>query len=363
MNFKSLVLSGVTLAMLMFTSCQPDDDVTTPSTPATFDSTTFADAVTHDALNALSSLSSLMKTADPTNGSNAVLASDVITIIEGGTLSLEDLYASSSFAGGYAETADSFEASSASGTGNVAFDFATPSNSPDGGNAGDHLFNGQPLEVEQLLEKGSYGAGLFNYTKNTLFANPATITREDLDAALVLYGSDPTFETKKFTAKYAANRSYSSSQTFHDAISVQFIAAQVAILSSNETATATALDMITELWEKAIAAQAIYYFTGVASDAAFNPDYDVDADNVKVADAIHGWSEGVSFVSGFSGVSGTIISDAEVVSILFKTNSIDDQGDDSNGVLGIVNDSNAISTLNSAIDELATIYGLDKTSI
>lgn len=359
MKLRALALGGLCISLLA-TSCKKEEEtgeggVVNLVVSDTYSSDDFENVSTQSVISGLSDISSKMKTADPTNGSNAVTYSELNTIFEAGDPSLKDA-SSSNYASLADDAMNAFEDASAAGVGNQEFDLATPSLTPDGGYAGDHLFDGAPLELEQIIEKAAYIGALYNHTKNTLFADPSAVTLEQLDQALVLYGSDPTFETKNWTAKYSSARIYTGETTFHDQISYEFRKAQSAINQGFTTDKVDAINAIVSLWEKAIAAQAVYYFEGVASDLAFNPDYENETEYNTVADAIHGWSEGVSFLIGYKGVSGVSISDAQISDVLshVQYTSLSDSD-----VLTIVNNPSALAEVNTAISELEEIFGLE----
>jgi hypothetical protein len=359
MNIK-LISIGLLSTALLFSACKKDDDEEEVAVAFTVSETYEGDfeanpPATAAVVDAIGDLSSKMKTADPTKGSKAVTAADLSAIYEGGTLSLKDI------ASPYYDVATQtlfpgFEfASSTAGT---AFDFENPANTPYGGAASDHLFSGAPVELEQLLEKGSFGGACFSYVKNTLFLAPASVTSDQLDQALALYGSNPTFEETGLSAKYTDKRFYTVDTKYHTQISYEFRKAQSAISQGFEADKVDAVNAITKLWEEALAAQTIYYLTGVASDLAFSPDFSNGDDVKTVADAIHGWSEAVAFLSGFFQVSGTMITDDQIVSVLAKINA------STAGTftpLSLVGDDavSELADLNAGITELAQVYGID----
>lgn len=355
MNIK-LISLGLLSTALLFSSCKKDEDDENEISFEVSDtySATGYEPSTESVVTSISALSSTMKSADPTKGSAAVTETELVTIYQDGDLSIEDI-SSSEYASWVKGTLfPGFEVASADGVGNVAFDFETPANTPDGGAAFEHLLNGSAVELEQMIEKGSAGGACFSYVKNTLFTSPASVTKDQLDAALALYGSDPTFESTGLTAKYAAKRIYMGEDTYHDQIKYEFRKAASAISLGFEAEKISAVNAITKLWEEALAAQIINYLSGAASDLAITPTYPDDYNTIS--DAMHGWAEGVAFLRGFYKVEGSMISDAEVISVLEKVNA---SVSGSHMPLELFGDAAELAEVTAGVDELASVYGID----
>jgi len=356
-----LITLGLLAATMVFTSCKKDEDeeqaTVTVNVADTYSAEGY-DPATATAVTIIGDISSKMKMADPTKGSLAVTASELQSLYGNSAgLSLKDI-SSAQYNLWVSNTLFSaFETASA--TGGVAFDFAEPAKTPNGGAAYKHLLSGSPVELEQLIEKGSFGGACFSYVNNVLFATPSSVTKNQLDQALALYGSDPTFEMTGLSAKYAAKRIYTGEKTYHEQINYEFRKAQSALAQGLASDKEAAVNAITKLWEEALAAQTIYYLSGVASVLAFTPDFGNENDYNTVADAIHGWSEGVAFLSGFYGVDGTIITDAQIESILLKINA-SMTGEYTPLAFVGTNATNEINDLTAALSELAAVYGIDK---
>ncbi len=362
MNLRTLALGTLFLSVLA-TSCKKDDDNTEDpqlSVSETYDAAGFDDASTKNAITQLGELSSLMKSADPTKGSTPITANQLKAIYEVGDLSLKNISsvrytseATAAFAG--------LETASNVGVGDTEFDLVTPGNTSDGGKAGDHLFNGEPIELEQVVEKAAYIGACFNYTKNTLFANPSAVTVDELHAALTLYGSEPTFsiDNCKWSAKYAKGLSPAADgDTYHDLINYQFRKAQSAAKQGFDADKVAAVDQILVLWEKAIAAKTVNYLEGVVDKlGAGGMDYSIGGDDYEtVADAIHSWSEGVSFLIGFEGVDGVSISSSQLTIIMNQINAPLSGGD--SDVLGLIGNTGELADVNAAIASIESIFEL-----
>jgi len=169
--------------------------------------------------------------------------------------------------------------------------------SPNGGGSG-YIFNSDGVEVEQIMVKGGFAGIAFHYTKNVLFSDLENVTLGQLDAALNLYGSDPTFENAKQSAKYGNKREKDGTK-FHVLISNEFRKAQSAIKQDIKTEKVAAINQIMLLWEEALAAQVIYYAFDVVD--YFSKSTLTTTDKSK---GCHAWSEAVGIIHSFYSVTG-----------------------------------------------------------
>jgi hypothetical protein len=357
MKLTKLALAGISLALLA-TSCNKDDDSSTPefTVNPTYTATNFDDASTQAAYNSWKDLSTEMKKADPSEPNEAVSSSDLTVIYNRGLQGITAPFQNDNFP----IVAQSFDLTATPGIFDTPYDLETPSNSPSGGIAYKHFLVGTPpygpYEPEQFIEKASYIGSAWNHVKNTIFANPSSVDKTALDAALVLYGSNPAFDQTKWAAKYSSSRE-DENGTYHDQINFQFRRAQSAIEQDNMAEKEAALAQITSLWEKAIVAQVIYYLEdGVVDKLAFEPDYNNTEQYNTVADAIHAWSEAAGFMIGFTSVEGTVISNAQITSVMAKFNA--DLTAFTFEPLLLINDQAQLNDVNAAADQLKGIYGL-----
>jgi hypothetical protein len=300
-------LVGAVAASLILSSCGNDDD----AAPAVVEKISYEEAsAVYTSINAVAKT---MKTSDGTKDSPAVVTKaelDADYIGEVGPNTLATTYFNDLMGDAFAQFATSSEA-----TDNFDFDnLSTP------GRASGHLLSAGPLEIEQLYEKGTYGAISFNYVANTLFSVPAQVTEEDLNSAIALYGNDMVLTEKpSLSAKYAAKREYNAQ------IMAKFTEAKAYVISNDNDALSTALDEIEALWEEAIMIQAEDYLTEVAAafatgglDLSYNADE--KSDYITIADAVHAYSEAVGMIVGFYNVEGTMITDEQITSVLTQIN-------------------------------------------
>lgn len=338
---------------LLFTACKKDDDDNNNNVDVASTYSGDFDKNPPSTLTASDNLESIASDIKKGQDDFAITESYIVNLYDGGSLSLKDM-ASSAFDSWATDLFESTEkASTASYTNKVEIDFTDLAASPDGGGAGKRLLDGEITEPGQLIEKGAFGGVQYHYVKNTLFANPASVSQDNLDQALALFGSVPSFEENRFSAKYANARTLNDG-TYLDQIAFEFRKAQSAINQGVESEKVAAVNAITTYWEEALMAQAVYYLHAASDQFADNSlDYDDDG----YIGAIHGWSEAIGFVRGFYMVEGTTISDTEIKSILTKINA--PIGGDYD-VMSLIGSPTEVADLNTAIGEIAAVYGFDE---
>lgn len=200
----------------------------------------------------------------------------------------------------------------------------SPSENKQGGVFGEkslYLFDEHGLEPEQCIEKGLFGAALYNYAVTNYLTG--TVTNEKLNQALILFGADPSFPNTNTAANttkpdvhaalYAARRDDNSGTGFYRQIQKQFLTAQAAIKagSAYNDELQAAVKGIRENWEKAIAATVInYLYASTTSLSKTNPTVD------EIAGALHAYSECVGFIHGLKNIPTKIITDKEIDNIL-----------------------------------------------
>ncbi len=194
-----------------------------------------------------------------------------------------------------------------------------------GGTNNGYLFDETGLELEQILDKGSFGAAFYNQAA-LLAANP---TAANLDKILALYGSNPTFPntptaTKTpqpdfFMANYAARRTKGNdTQGLYVQLRNAFIKAQAAMAAGdkyNKDRDEAFADIFLT-WEKANAATVINYLFDVETKLS-----SAAIDDKLRASAMHSYGECVGFLLGFKGIAKKKITDAQIDDALLKMNS------------------------------------------
>ena len=235
----------------------------------------------------------------------------------------------------------------------------TPAAGEEGGLLGSRLLDENGLELEQMVQKGSFGAALYNHAINVIengdLTDPGTI-----DKLVEVHGTDVNFDPDNTTAAatYSRRRSNQTTETgfFYD-IRTALITARAAIEAGSafNAERDQALADYLEAWEKSNFATVIYYCnaTKVQLQAAGD-------DEAALGNALHAYAEGVAFAHGFRGVSNKIITDAQIEDVLEGLLAPAGQTPES---FRFLNDATLIANLDAIIDDLQTIYGFTDTEV
>ncbi|MDP2188456.1 MAG: DUF4856 domain-containing protein [Sphingobacteriaceae bacterium] len=173
----------------------------------------------------------------------------------------------------------------------------------EGGVYGGYLFDENGLEIEQLIEKGLFGAMNY-YQAQQLLRTP---NAANLNKALALYGAHPSFPNTPTASKaehpdahmanYAARRSDSSNvNSLYNQIKIAFITAQAAMEQGADfnAERDAALANIRLNWEKVNAATIINYCHSVIGTMSGTAPTDA-----QKANALHAYGEAVGFMHGW----------------------------------------------------------------
>jgi hypothetical protein len=192
-----------------------------------------------------------------------------------------------------------------------------------------YLFDENGLEMEQLIEKGQFGATLYKHANDLM---DATMTSATADQLLAIFGATPAFANSgsnsvavenrdKAMANYAARRSdINDANSLYVQIQKQFIKLQAALRAGNKynVERDEALAQIKLLWEKINAATVINYCHAViATMSATSP-----TDNQK-AGALHAYGECVGFIHGWRTIDQKHkkITDTQIDEVLILLNA------------------------------------------
>ena len=196
-----------------------------------------------------------------------------------------------------------------------------------GGEFGGYLFDENGLELEQLLDKGLYGAALYHHAVTRMQGD---ITPATADQLVAIFGAHPDFPNTptagkaanpdKYLANYAARRDKNDGLGLYSLMKNAFLKLQAAVKAGAEyhTERDEALATLRLTWEKVNFATVINYCHGVISTlSATNP---TDADKAK---ALHAYGECVGFVHGWRALPQAYrqISDAEIDQLLILLNA------------------------------------------
>lgn len=196
-----------------------------------------------------------------------------------------------------------------------------------GGTFGAYLFEENGLEIEQMVEKGLFGAALYNHAVTLMQGN---LSPASADQLVRIFGAHPDFPNTptaanaanpdKFMANYAARRDKNDGTGLYSQMETAFIELQAALKAGNEynDERDRALAKIRLTWEKVNAGTIINYCHSVISTmSATNP---TDANK---ASALHAYGECVGFIHGWRTIPQAYkqITDTEIDEVLALLNA------------------------------------------
>jgi hypothetical protein len=237
----------------------------------------------------------------------------------------------------------------------------------EGGVYGSYLFDETGLEMEQLIEKGQFGAVLYNHF-TTLISAPISIAT--VDQMVAIFGAHPDFPNTnnaanaanpdRFMANYAARRDKADGNGLYTQMKNNFIKLQAAVRagSNYETEKQEAVDALALTWEKINAGTIINYCHGATSTLSESD----PTDNQK-AGALHAIGEAIGFSHGWKTIpsDNKLITDTEIDDILVLLNAPHDAP---STVYTFVTDPlNQLPKLQEAIVKLQDIYGFTDQEI
>ncbi len=344
---RSIAFNLLFVLLIIFISCSDDDDATpqldipdeyvSPS----FDANVSAESTVIDELSTMTSAASDAESnAQSTTVSNipypstlsAVTTTSYRTLVEGWLVELVKA----------ANDDDGFQ-NPGSGT---------PADDEEGGLLGSRLLDENGLELKQKVEKGSFGAALYNHALTVI--NGDLTSSSAIDKLVEIHGTDPTFDPSSTTAAatYSRRRSNQNTETgFFFDIKTSLITAKAAIEAGTafDSERNQALANYLMAWEKSNYATVIFYCNDTRTKLQT-----ANGDEGILGDAMHSYAEGVSFAHGFKGISNKQITDQQVDNILDLLLAPDGQTPESYRFL---NDATLIGNLDEVIAEIQSIYG------
>lgn len=218
------------------------------------------------------------------------------------------------------------------------------------------------VEFKEFAEKGIMGA-VFYYQAATILNNISTfdnttevngLTAQESawDKAFAYFGVPTTFPqtttglknwgsyTNSVSNALAGN-SNNGPSALNSQIMNAWISGRAAISNGDNARRNMAADKILELWEKVIAARFITYTKGAINNVA------------ETATFHHNLSEAIGFIAAFKYNSSKTITDAQIAQLQanFETG----------GEINLYNVS--VADLNNAIEQMASIFGLDASKL
>ena len=246
--------------------------------------------------------------------------------------------------------------------GNSSGNTYTPGDlSGEGGVYGAYLFDETGLEMEQLIEKGQFGAVLYNHF-TALITGPVSV--ETTDRMVAIFGAHPTFPNTnnavnaefpdQFMANYAARRDKADGNGLYTQMKNNFIKLQAAAKAGSvyDTEKQEAIDALKITWEQINAATVINYCHGATSALS-----ESDPSDDQKAGAFHSIGEAIGFIHGWKTIpSGAkLITDAEIDETLVLLNA---PADTPSTVYTFATDAlNQLPQLQDVISKLQDIYG------
>ncbi|MEM9832031.1 MAG: hypothetical protein AAF944_15465 [Bacteroidota bacterium] len=234
----------------------------------------------------------------------------------------------------------------------------TPADGEEGGLLGSRLLDENGLELEQMVQKGSFGAALYNHALTVIGGDLSDAAA--IDKLVEIHGTGPDFDpsTTGAAATYSRRRSNQTTETgfFYD-IQASLITAKAAIEggSSFDTERDQALADYLLAWEKSNFATVIYYCNATKEQLQAAGD-----DEAALGNALHAYAEGVAFAHGFKGLANKQITDAQIDSVLELLLAPEGEVPESYKFL---NDATLLTNLDQIIEDLQGIYGFTDAEV
>jgi hypothetical protein len=361
-HFKPLYLTLMAcLAALLLVACKNEGEDPEPLViPDRYDGSAFAtNAATEiDVVDRLGDLASEMQAGR--DAANTVNAAGLQLAYDLNTPSLSSLTTSY-----YRRLVEAWflEIEAASGQ---AYDL---DNAPagDGGVLGGYLFKAQALELEQMVEKGLFGAALYQHAVSLM---QGTLTAATPDQLIAIFGAHPDFANSdnsdlhahpdRAMANYAARRDPADGTGFYTTLRDAFIQLQAAIQAGEayQVERDEALATIQQTWEQANAATVINYLYATVTKLSVT-----DPSDAQVGSAMHSYSEAVGFLHGWKGIDANYrrITDADIDALLILLNAPADAQPTS--YLLFTDSFNQLPQLTQAIEQLQDIYGFSDAQL
>lgn len=239
--------------------------------------------------------------------------------------------------------------------------------SGNGGTFGGYLLDENGLEMEQMIEKGLFGAALYQHAVTLM---QAPMTPATADQLLRIFGAHPDFPNTptaanaanpdKLMANYGARRDNNDGSGLYFQMKNAFIKLQAALKAGPDydTERDEALATLRITWEKINAGTVINYCHAVVSTLSGTNPTDQDK-----ANALHAYGECVGFIHGWRTIPNGFksISDAEIDSILVLLNA--PYNGTPTSYLFVTDPLNELPKLLQVIQKLKTQYGFSTQEI
>jgi hypothetical protein len=311
---RFIYLFGVScLSVSMFLTSCSDDTVTqkSPLTIATtYDSTGFTTNSTAE-LAVRTALINLTNEAKKGRTSGVKVSSATLSTLYQGVGAVATSY----YNGKMSEYITEIEKAS----GGVYDPKKSPAQNGEGGTFGGYLFDENGLEMEQMIEKGSFASAQYNHAL-TIMNQPMSVA--NVDKIVRIFGAHPAFANTDngtnpnrdiHSSAYTARRDKNDGNGLYSQMKNALLKAQSAAKAGKdyEQEYKDAMTDIRLLWEKALMATVINYcYSAKAIFAKTNP---TDA---ELGSALHAYGEAVGFLHGWRTIQTKRISDIQIDEIL-----------------------------------------------
>jgi hypothetical protein len=360
---RAKYISMLAIAAVSFTACNDDDDEDDPGTELTIPSEYIAPDYESNIATEAEVIAELSAFAGAANAAeaNAGGVSTIDPIDYPGTLASVTL---PSYRGLVEDWAVELVNAANSPTPFQIPDAGGPDPSEEGGLLGTRLLDEYGLELEQMLEKGSFGAALYNHA--VALKNKENIAAADIDRLVEIFGAEPSFSPDLATASanYAKRRSNQTTQTgFLYEMRDNAITAKAAIQGGSEfnAIRNEALNNYLLNWEKSNFATVIYYCNaaknGIQNALTIQ---DETERNIALGNAMHAYAEGVGFAHGFRGINEKLITDAQIDQIL--ANLLAPEGENPESYL-FLNQATLLNNFDQIIQDIQDIYGFSDAEV
>jgi hypothetical protein len=352
----SIMVAGSLAAL---SSCETDSGISPLVLPTTYDNTAFEQ-------NAASQLSVLSAINDMTTEAKKgrqlggkVSESLLKSSFSNGNPSVKSQ--TTTYFAGKLENEWFAEIAKASGT---TYTPGNPATKGQGGMYGGYLFDENGTEIEQLIEKGAFGAAAYNHAVK--LAN-GPLTPATADQLMAILGMNPTFPSSNASkhpkpdramAVYAARRDKNDGNGYYSQLKFNFIKLQAALNGGTNYTTDRdeALTAIFTTWEKVNAATVINYCHAVISTMS-----NTSTTDAQKASALHAHGENVAFLHGWRTISSKKITDAQTDELLALLNSAPNTTP--TPYLFVTDSVNQLPKLQQIISKLQAIYGFSSAEI
>ncbi|MDZ7936519.1 MAG: hypothetical protein U5M51_16470 [Emticicia sp.] len=350
---KSIIFLGFAFFATTLFSCEKEETITPLVIPTAYDATSFTANATAE-YELRTNFTALINEVKKGRVGGTVLSATKLTELFNAGSNSVSKYASATVKSTMPTLFAELEKASKGKT----YQFGkTPAENIDGGANGGYLFDETGLELEQIVEKGSFNSIFYNKAVELV----ATPTAANLDKVLALYGANPTFpntptasktaQPDTWMANYGARRTKAAGGLYTQQRDA-FIKAQAAIKAGDKynTDRDAAIAEILLKWEQINAATVINYLYDTETKlASTNP-----TDAVK-ASAMHAYGEATGFLTGFKGITKKKITDAQIDNALVKMNST--------APYKIVGSPTEIAKLVQVRKDLQAVYGFTDTQM